>query len=282
MFTASGMQPIPEPRELSTAEVRGVVDEFRQAARMAMTAGADGVEIHSANGYLLQQFLSSNANRRTDRYGGSIGNRIRLSVEVATAVADEIGAGRTGIRISPGNTLNDIAEDDVTQLYTALVSALAPLDLAYLHIAGRNDELLVDLRRHWPNALLLNRGGTDLPTRIRDIVCGLADVVTVGSLALANPDLVERLRLGAPLNTPDPATFYGGDERGYLDYPTLDYPPLKNVPPARENARNGRARPPGYRKGRGWRNRSASLRACARCRRRIGRRRPDPRSGRRS
>jgi N-ethylmaleimide reductase len=119
MFTASGMQPIPEPRELSTAEVEGVVEEFRHAARTAIAAGADGVEIHSANGYLLQQFLSSNANRRTDRYGGSVENRIRLSVDVATAVADEIGRGRTGIRISPGNTLNDIVEDDVAPLYTA-------------------------------------------------------------------------------------------------------------------------------------------------------------------
>lgn len=229
MFTASGMQPIPEPRELSTAEVEGVVEEFRHAARTAIAAGADGVEIHSANGYLLHQFLSSNANRRADHYGGSVENRIRLSVDVATAVADEIGRGRTGIRISPGNTLNDIVEDDVAPLYTALVSALAPLDLAYLHVAGRDDELLVELRRRWPNALLLNRAGTDLRTRTRDITSGLADVVTVGGLALANPDLVERLRLGAPLNTPDPSTFYGGDERGYLDYPALDYPALGEV-----------------------------------------------------
>ncbi|MEO6885979.1 MAG: alkene reductase [Jatrophihabitantaceae bacterium] len=221
MFTASGMQPIPDPRELSTTEVGAVIDQFRHAARTAVAAGADGVEIHAANGYLLHQFLSSNANQRTDRYGGSIGNRIRLSVEVATAVADEIGAGRTGIRISPGNPLNDIVEHDTAELYTTLVSALAPLDLAYLHIASRDDDLLTELRRRWPTALLLNRAGTDLSTRARDIASGLADVVTVGSLALANPDLVQRLRIGAPLNTPDPATFYGGDEHGYLDYPTL-------------------------------------------------------------
>lgn len=222
MFTASGMRPMPEPRELSTDEVRGIVEEFRLAARAARDSGADGVEIHSANGYLLHQFLSDNANRRVDRYGGSIGNRIRLSVEVATAVADEIGPSRTGIRVSPGNGLNDIVEHDVAELYTALVSALAPLDLAYLHVAGDDDELLLQLRRLWPNALLLNRGGADLVTRAGDIANGLADVVTVGSLALANPDLVARLRLGAPLNTPDRSTFYGGDERGYLDYPALD------------------------------------------------------------
>ncbi|MBG0740499.1 alkene reductase [Paeniglutamicibacter antarcticus] len=224
IFTASGMQPIAEPRELSTDEVRGVVEEFRVAARAAIASGADGVEIHSANGYLLQQFLSSNVNRRTDEYGGSITNRIRLSVEVAAAVAEEIGAGRTGIRISPGNPLNDIVEHDVDELYSALVSALAPLDLAYLHVAssGNDAALLRELRRLWPTTLLLNRGRTDLVTRVHDIEDGLADVVTVGSLALANPDLIERLRVRAPLNTPDRSTFYGGDEHGYLDYPTLD------------------------------------------------------------
>lgn len=223
MFTAAGMQPVPEPRELSTDEVASVVQEFRAAARAAMAAGADGVEIHAANGYLLQQFLSSNANRRTDRYGASIGNRIRLTVEVATAVAEEIGADRTGIRISPGNRFNDIVEDDVRELYPALVDSLAPLGLAYLHIAwrGTDDGLLRELRAAWPNTLILNRGGSDIATRVRDIETGLADIIAVGALSLANPDLVDRLHRGAPLNTPDPSTFYGGDARGYLDYPTL-------------------------------------------------------------
>jgi N-ethylmaleimide reductase len=222
MFTASGMQPIPVPRELSIDEVHGVVEEFRIAARAAIAAGADGVEIHSANGYLLQQFLSSNANQRTDEYGGSIANRIRLSVEVAAAVAEEIGAGRTGIRVSPGSALGDIVENDVTELYGALTSALARLNLAYLHVASSDTPLLRELRRLWPNTLVLNRGGADLATRVRDIEEGLADVATVGSLVLANPDLVARLRAGAPLNSPDRSTFYGGDERGYLDYPTLE------------------------------------------------------------
>lgn len=222
MFTSDGMQDIPVPRALSTPEVRDVVDRFRSAARAAVTAGADGVEIHAANGYLLQQFLSSNANQRTDIYGGSIANRIRLTVEVATAVAEEIGPSRTGIRISPGNPFNDIVEHDTTELYRSLVSALAPLDLPYLHVACDDDRLLRSIRGLWPNALLLNRGGVDLHTRARDVENGLADVITVGSQALANPDLVERLRRGAPLNTPDRSTFYGGDERGYLDYPTLE------------------------------------------------------------
>ncbi|MFE2217375.1 alkene reductase [Streptomyces canus] len=221
MFTASGLQEMPVPRELSTEEVAATVDDFRRAAAAAVAAGADGVEIHGANGYLVHQFLADNTNQRTDQYGGSIDNRIRFAVEVATAVAEEIGAGRTGLRISPGNPFNDIAESDTHELYPALVRALAPLDLAYLHIGhGGDDELLHTLRKLWPNTLVLNRAGTDIATRAKDIEDGLADIVTVGVMALANPDLVERVRTGAPLNTPDPATFYGGGEAGYTDYPT--------------------------------------------------------------
>ncbi|WP_411088890.1 alkene reductase [Streptomyces sp. 061-3] len=223
-FTASGLQEMPEPRELSTEEVAATVDDFRRAAAAAIAAGADGVEIHGANGYLVHQFLSTNANERTDRYGGSIDNRIRFAVEVATAVADEIGAGRTGIRISPGNPFNlgDITESDTHELYQALVRALAPLNLAYLHVLahGGDEELLHTLRKLWPTTLVLNRAGTDIPTRAKDIEDGLADVITVGSLSLANPDLVERIRAGAPLNTPDPDTFYTGGATGYTDYPT--------------------------------------------------------------
>jgi len=225
MFTAAGMLPIPEPRALTTQESRAIVDEFRHAAKSAIAAGADGVEIHAANGYLLQQFLSSNANQRTDLYGGSIDNRIRLTVEVATAIADEIGAGRTGIRISPANRINDITEHDTPELYRALVTGLAPLNLAYLHVMSSDNEVIAELRAAWPTTVLLNRGGADLETRIRDLDSGLADVITLGSLTLANPDLVDRIKAGAPLNTPDPTTFYGGDERGYTDYPTLSAAP---------------------------------------------------------
>ncbi|MCX4993520.1 alkene reductase [Streptomyces sp. NBC_00568] len=222
MFTASGPLPMPEPRALSTSEVAATVEDFRRAAAAAIAAGADGVEIHGANGYLVHQFLASNSNHRTDSYGGSIENRIRFAVEVATAVAEEIGASRTGIRISPGNPFNDIAEEDTRELYPALVRALAPLELAYLHISHAGDEDLLDtLRGLWPNTLVLNRVGAELTARATDIADGRADVVTVGALALANPDLVERVRIGAPLNTPDPATFYGGDATGYTDYPTL-------------------------------------------------------------
>ncbi|MEU4896393.1 alkene reductase [Streptomyces sp. NPDC044780] len=222
MFTASGPQPMPQPRELTTGEVAATVEDFRRAAAAAVEAGADGVEIHGASGYLVHQFLSTNANRRTDRYGGSVEGRIRFALEVATAVAEEIGAGRTGIRISPANPYNDIEEDDTHELYAALVRALAPLNLAYLHVVHAGDEELLDtLRTLWPTALLVNRAGADLAARAADIADGRADVVTVGAQALANPDLVERIRSGAPLNTPDPTTFYGGGAAGYTDYPTL-------------------------------------------------------------
>jgi N-ethylmaleimide reductase len=219
MFTASGPQEMPEPRALSTQEVVATVEDFRRAAAAAIAAGADGVEIHGANGYLVHQFLSDNTNRRTDRYGGSLDNRIRFAVEVAAAVADEIGAERTGLRISPGNPYNDIAESDTAELYPALLEALRPLGLAYLHVMHAGDEALLNtLRAQWPTTLVLNRGGADVATRARDIDNGTADLVSVGALALANPDLVERLRAGAELNTPDPATFYGGGAAGYTDY----------------------------------------------------------------
>lgn len=222
MFTASGMQEMPEPRALSTEEVAATVEDFRHAAAFAIAAGADGVEIHGANGYLVHQFLSTNANERTDRYGGSIENRIRFAVEAATAVAEEIGAGRTGFRISPGNRFNDMVEDDAAELYEALVSALAPLGLAYLHVlhAGDEDQLRA-VRRDWPSTLVLNRGGADIATRAQDVADGLADVIAVGAMTLANPDIVARVKAGAPLNEPDPTSFYGGDARGYTDYPTL-------------------------------------------------------------
>ena len=233
MFTATGPREMPEPRELTAGEVAATVGDFRRAAANAVAAGADAVEIHGANGYLIQQFLATNTNHRTDRYGGSVEGRIRFAVEVATAVAEEIGPDRTGIRLSPGNPYNDITEADTAELYPALVRALAPLNLAYLHlIHGGDEELLDRLREVWPTALLLNRAGADLPARAADIAAGRADVVTVGALALANPDLPERVRSGAPLNTPDPATFYGGDATGYTDYPTLSTLPVPSTPSA--------------------------------------------------
>jgi len=168
MYTAAGRQEMPQPRALSTVEVAMTVEDFRRAAAAAVAAGADGVEIHGANGFLVHQFLSGDTNHRTDQYGGSIANRIRFAVEVAEAVAAEIGSRRTGIRISPGNPykLGDMTESDTRELYPALVRALAPLDLAYLHVAhGGDDELLRELRELWPTTLILNRGGADIAAR---------------------------------------------------------------------------------------------------------------------
>jgi N-ethylmaleimide reductase len=224
ILTASGPQDIPTPRALETEQVIGVVEEFRRAASAAIAAGFDGVEIHGANGYLVHQFLASNTNQRTDRYGGSVGNRIRFAVEVVSAVADEIGAERTGLRVSPGYPFRDIVERDTSKLYPALIEALAPMNLAYLHVhlvQTDGEMLLRELRGAWPTALILTRAGAGIDARVADLDAGLADVITVGTMALANPDLPFRLRTGAPLNEADRATFYGGDHRGYTDYPTL-------------------------------------------------------------
>jgi N-ethylmaleimide reductase len=222
MATRAGMQDVPVPRALEVSEIAATVRDYAHAAAAAMEAGADGVEIHGANGYIVHQFLSDNVNQRTDNYGGSVANRIRFAVEVAAAVADKIGAGRTGIRIAPGNKFNDIVETHIREVYEPLVRELAKLKLAYLHVNHMGDDaLLQTIRDLWPGVLLVNRGRTDMATRIADIEKGLADVITVGAMNLANPDLVERLKLGAPLNTPDPTTFYGGGAKGYTDYPTL-------------------------------------------------------------
>ncbi|MDF9877699.1 alkene reductase [Cellulosimicrobium cellulans] len=225
MFTAEGPKKTPVPRELSVAEIQDVIGEFRHAAASAIAAGADGVEIHSANGYLLHQFLAPNANQRTDSYGGSIENRARFVIEVARAVAEEIGADRTGIRVSPAFPLGGLDEGDteaVRAQYSYLVGELAKLELAYLHVHHLgDDELLRSFREVWPTAVLVVRSGRERDTIAADIDAGLADVEPLGRFALANPDVVERLRTDAPLNDLDPATLYTGGAHGYTDYPAL-------------------------------------------------------------
>lgn len=223
MFTANGMLDIPVPRELSQEDINETIEDFRIAAAAAIKAGADGVEIHSANGFLIHQFISENSNYRTDEYGGSIENRARFALEVAKAVIDEIGAERTGIRISPSVPLGGVDEgDSAIDVYRYLVPELAKLDLAYIHMLHiGNEELLREIRSAWPNALLVNRAGRPLEDIAVDVDAGLADIAPVGAWALANPDLVERLKMNAPLNEPDRDTFYGGDSHGYTDYPTL-------------------------------------------------------------
>jgi 2,4-dienoyl-CoA reductase-like NADH-dependent reductase (Old Yellow Enzyme family) len=223
MFTPTGMQDAPTPRALTTAEVKQTVKDFALAAKRAIEAGADGVEIHGANGYLVQQFFAPNANTRSDEYGGSIENRARFAIEVAKAVAAEIGAERTGIRLSPLNTAGGLAEGpEAGDLYRYLVSELNKLNLAYLHILHTGDEKLVqDLRKAWTHSLLVNRPNATPENLDQDVKTGLADLVPVGKMALANPDLVTRLQKKAPLNQPNPATFFGGGAAGFTDYPTL-------------------------------------------------------------
>jgi 2,4-dienoyl-CoA reductase-like NADH-dependent reductase (Old Yellow Enzyme family) len=226
MFTARGMLDIPEPRALSIGEIAATVRDFAHAAKQAIAAGADGVEIHGANGYLIQQFFAPNANVRTDRYGGGFQSRTRFAIEVTRAVVDAIGPERTGIRISPRSTFGGIEEGpDAGSLYRYLVPAMAELGLAYLHVAhGGDDDLLGEIRRLWPNTLLVTRENRPLARAAADVEAGLADVAPVARWALANPDFIYRYRLGAPLNEPDPATFYGGGARGYTDYATLNEP----------------------------------------------------------
>jgi N-ethylmaleimide reductase len=224
MFTATGMQDIPAPRALTTEEVRRTVTDFRLSARSAIAAGADGVEIHGATGYLIRQFFAPNANTRTDEYGGPIANRARFAVEVATAIADEIGADRTAIRLSPGTIMWGIDEGaEGPALYRHLVAELDKLGLAYLHIAHNGDEQPVgDLRALWKQSLIVNRPARPREQIGADIASGLADLEAYGQMALANPDFVARLKAGAPMNEADRATFFGGGAQGYTDYPALE------------------------------------------------------------
>ncbi|GII21117.1 alkene reductase [Planosporangium mesophilum] len=229
IFTANGMQPYPVPRELATDELPDVVAEFVTAARNAVDAGLDGVELHAANGYLLHQFLAPSSNTRTDAYGGSPAARARFVVEVTRAVAEAIGPERVGIRISPAHNIQGVLETDpadVAATYGALIDAIAPLGLAYLHaLADPASDLVVDLRRRFGGPFIANDGFASVTTQdaAKEILDdGLADLVAVGRAFLANPDLPRRWELGAPLNEPDSDTFYTPGERGYIDYPTLD------------------------------------------------------------
>jgi N-ethylmaleimide reductase len=224
IYTAgAGPQPFSEPRALETDELPAVIAEFADAARRAIAAGLDGVELHAANGYLLHQFLADSVNQRTDTFGGSPENRARFVVEVAKAVSAAIGADRVGVRISPANPFNDITEADLS-VYEVLASQLGELGLAYLHVlAAPGDPIIGKLRAVWPATFVLNTGfgvESDRDQLERLVADGTADAVTVGRQFLANPDLVQRWTRGAELNEPDQATFYAGGAKGYTDYAT--------------------------------------------------------------
>ncbi|GGV42949.1 alkene reductase [Streptomyces spectabilis] len=220
-------KPYPAPHELSITEVRETIEDFAQAAHNAIRAGFDGVELHGAYGYLIQQFLSDNANHRNDRYGGSIAGRIRFVLELVDAVAARIGPRRLALRISPGCPAFGLTETDVDDLYPALVSELRG-DLAYLHIFEfpGHRALTRRLRAAWPSVFMLNPHETPEswpagPGDLHLIEDGLADILAFGTLYISNPDLVRRLRTGGAVAPADQATFYRGDHRGYTDYPAL-------------------------------------------------------------
>ena len=224
-----------EPRALDVSEIPGIVHTFAAAARNAVeTAGFDGVEIHGANGYLLDQFMKSGSNQRTDDYGGSIENRARFTLEVARAVADAVGGGKTGIRLSPVTPANDVHDPEAQALFTYVVKHLAALNLAYVHIiegatgGPRHIDdrpfdyaaLKAAYRSAGGKGAWMVNNGYDQALAEQAVADG-ADLVAFGKPYIANPDLVERLRAKAPLNTPDKNTFYGGREKGYTDYPAL-------------------------------------------------------------
>jgi N-ethylmaleimide reductase len=226
--TPEGMQPYVTPHELDTEEVPEVVEQFIVAAENAEVAGFDGVEIHAANGYLIDQFLRDGSNRRGDRYGGPVENRVRFLREVVEAVIGVWDAERVGVRISPRNTFNSMHDSDPQALFNHVAECLDDYGLAYLHVTEsappEGPEQRVDfreLRRRWHGVYMAN-GGYDRPRAEAALAEGYADLVSFGVPFLANPDLPERLRRNAPLNPPDPDTFYRGDEHGYTDYPTLE------------------------------------------------------------
>ncbi|WP_198373067.1 alkene reductase [Roseomonas rosulenta] len=222
IFTKEGQKPHPVPRALAAEEIPGVIATYGRAARLAIEAGFDGVEVHGANGYLPSQFLSTNANLRTDEWGGSVANRARFLLGAVEAAARAIGAGRVGLRVNPGATFNDVADTDPAATLTHIATALKGQGLAYLHLVGGaySYDAAGIARRSFDGPLMLN-GGYDRARAEADIASGRADIISFGSAFLANPDLPERLRTGAQLNAPDTATFYGGNAKGYVDYPAL-------------------------------------------------------------
>lgn len=229
VFTFSGLQDYVTPRALESAELPGIVEQYRQAALNAKQAGFDGVEIHAANGYLLDQFLRDGTNQRSDNYGGPVENRTRLLLEVTAAVVGVWGAGHVGVRLSPNNPFNDIRDSNAQATFAYVIEALNPFKLAYLHmveggIGPQADLDKVDypaLRALWQGAYIAN-GGYTRERAEQAIASGYAQVVSFGVPFIANPDLPERFRVGADLNPVDPNTFYMGEEKGYVDYPALE------------------------------------------------------------
>jgi N-ethylmaleimide reductase len=230
VFTGTEMEEYVTPRALDASEIPGVIAEYAHGARAARDADFDGVEIHNANGYLLDQFLRDGTNHRTDSYGGSIENRARLTLEVTKAVVDVWGADRVGIRFSPGGVFNDMHDSNPLHTFGYVLEQLSPLKLAYAHITRVSAQDIAhgaregvgprELRPHYKGHIVTN-GGFTLETGNQALREGWADAVAFGVPFLANPDLPRRMKLGAELNPADPATFYASGPKGYTDYPAL-------------------------------------------------------------
>jgi N-ethylmaleimide reductase len=227
-FVNGTFADVSEPRELTLEEIPGIIEAFRRGTANALEAGFDGVEIHGANGYLLDQFAKDGTNKRTDAYGGGIENRAKLMLEVAKVVAAEAGPDRTGIRISPVTPANDVSDSNPQPLFDHIVEGLNALKLVYLHVVegatgGPRDIAPFDygsLRKRFSGAYVANNG-YDFELANKVLNANEADLIAFGKPFISNPDLVERLKRGAPLNAPDKATFYGGGAKGYTDYPVL-------------------------------------------------------------
>lgn len=224
---AQGLQPYPVPEVMSEADIRQTIGEFADAAEHAIAAGFDGIELHAANGYLIDQFLNAASNQRTDDWGGSVANRIRFAVEVAKAAVARIGANRVGIRVSPYGVFNDMKPDaQMDELYQALATELSSLGLTYIHVVDHsamgapavNPAVKHKIRVAFKGAYILS-GGYDGARAEADLAAGQGELVAFGRPYIANPDLVERLKKGHPLAQPDPNTFYTPGEKGYTDYP---------------------------------------------------------------
>ncbi len=228
---ATGTKDYVTPRALEKSELPGIVEDYVMATRRALRAGFDGVEIHGANGYLIDQFIRDGANQRDDDYGGSIENRLRFPLQVVEAVVAEAGAGRTGIRISPTNPNGGIADSDPVKTFTHVANALSGFNLAYLHIMEPFPEsgkafpglpyVTPEIRKAYKGNITVN-GGYDSKEGEKAVHSGLAQAVAYGVPFIANPDLVRRLKMNAPLNTPDPKTFYTAGPEGYTDYPVME------------------------------------------------------------
>ena len=228
-FTEAGFVPLETPRALATSEMPDIVEQYRVGAENALAAGFDGVEIHAANGYLLDQFLRDKTNQRTDVYGGTIENRARLLMEVTAAVVKVWGGDRVGIRLSPVSTFGDIADSNPQALFSYVVEQLNTFKLVYLHViegdtggarqlpGGFDPQIL---RKLFKGAYMANNG-YDRQMALDARATGSAELIAFGRPYIGNPDLVERLRVGAPLVQPDPATMYGGGAKGYIDYPAM-------------------------------------------------------------